>query len=99
MTEIHIDFIIFSLNTFTLLGSTIYLKSLNILQKPIIYWRIWRMDCFYERSALLGFVKYNKPKPQINADERRFIDGFGKSVCAGAGFGVGDVRVRGYCEI
>ena len=97
MTEIHIDFSIFSLNTFTLLGSTIYLKSLNILQSPIIYWRIWRMDCFYERSALLGFVKYNKP--QINADERRLIDGFGKSVGDGTGFGVGDMRGRGYCEI
>jgi len=42
-------------------------------------------------------VQYNKP--QINADERRLIDGFGKSVCAGAGFGVGDMKGRGYCEI
>ena len=42
-------------------------------------------------------MKYDKP--QINADERRLIDGFGKSVCDGVGFGVGDVRRRGYCEI
>ena len=42
-------------------------------------------------------MKYDEP--QINADERRLIDGFGMSVCAGAGFGVGDVRRMGYCEI
>jgi hypothetical protein len=30
------------------------------------------MNDFYKKSALLGFVKYNKP--QINADERRLND-------------------------
>ena len=42
-------------------------------------------------------MKYDEP--QINADERRLIDGFGKSVRAGAGFGVANVKRRGYCEI
>ena len=99
MTDMPFNYNVFIENICILFRSTIYLKSLNILKSSIIYRRIWRMDDFYKRSALLGFVKYNKPKPQINADERRLIDGSGKSVRAGAGFGVGDVKGRGYCAI
>jgi len=72
MTDMPFNFTVFIENICDLFRSTIYLKSLNILKSSIIYWRIWRMDDFYKRSALLGFMKYNKP--QINADERRSKD-------------------------
>jgi len=65
------------------------------MQNPMICRRILKMDSLYGRSALLGFVKYNKP--QMNADERRLIDASGKSVRTD--FGVCDMKGRGYCAI